>query len=190
MRWKSRRRFCWSHTKQNVISFDTNYSMTIFVHLSKVHKLFENPWLRPCLTFHHHTRATAVSFRNSVGRFSGDTSISKKAEFEHRSAFIQFAWSVSVCMCVCGIGCNCSPRSTTLCSILRCLLFIAHSFFSCVMSRCTNTCADACCCLLTHTKYEWVLRPWCECLNSKVKPCELTECILNIIVGIFIYIHK
>lgn len=65
--------------------------------------------------------------------------------------------------------------------ILRRLFFIAHSY----LFTCVDTCAYVCVCL--HTCVNGCPVYGVSAFNSKVKPCELIQCVLNIIVGIFIY---
>lgn len=68
------------------------------------------------------------------------------------------------------------------------IFFVARSFahvsmyeYMCLCVRCTFVCIHMCTdgCRVCGV----------SAFDSKVKPCELTECILNIIVGFFIYTH-
>lgn len=135
-----------------------------------------------CLTFlrvlnyHNHTHATAVSFRNSDVGFSEDTPISKQLNYIHsNSAANRFT------LCA-------RPRGCVSVFINWILLFSAchsahsppfilyHPFiFPCVLMR-----------RLRPHMNGWPVSS-VSAPTSKVKPCELTECILNITVGIFVY---
>lgn len=113
----------------------------------------------------------------------------RKREKRKRSSVVRRSESIGFVCVHESYGC-CSPRTTTR-GPFSAVYSLSPIHFCCLVSLNGYTCA--CACVFLHTCVNGCPVGGVSAFNSKVKLCELTECILNTIVGtIFIYltVHK